>query len=160
MDGFGVVRALATDRALPGGPVVIWDPLGAALGVGLAELLASERAVTLITPDLIVAKDLALTGDLAPANTRLQAAGVDLITVSEVSRVEPDRVIVEHRYTGEPSTIEASWVVAAVHREPELTLWEETGKRFLRVGDAVAPRTVYESVLEARRAVLAIEAGS
>jgi 2,4-dienoyl-CoA reductase (NADPH2) len=157
LDGWEVLAALADGTALPEGPAAVWDPLGGPLAVGLAELLAPDRPVTLITPDLIVGKDLALSGDLAPANTRLQVAGVDLVTVFEVAAVEPGRVVLEHRYTGARREVEAGWVVSAGHRVPDLDLWEATGKRFPRVGDAVAPRTVAESVLEGRRAALAVE---
>jgi len=157
LDGWAVLSALAAGDALPEGPVAVWDPLGGPLAVGLAELLASHRPVTLITPDLIVGKDLALSGDLAPANTRLQAAGVALVTVSEIGAVRRDRVVLEHRYTAARREVEANWVVAAGHRVPDLDLWEATGKRFVRVGDAVAPRTIAEAVLEGRRAAFAVE---
>jgi 2,4-dienoyl-CoA reductase (NADPH2) len=157
LDGWAVLAALASGGELPDGPVAVWDPLGGPLAVGLAELLAPERPVTLVTPDLIVGKDLALPGDLAPASTRLQQAGVALVTVSEVAAVEPGRVVLEHRYTGARREVEAAWVVSAGHRVPDLGLWEHTGKRFPRVGDAVAPRTIYEAVLEGRRAALAVE---
>ncbi len=158
LDGRAVLTSLAGGGGtLPDGSAAIWDPLGGSLGVGLAEVLSASRPVTLISPDLIVAKDLALTGDLAPANIRLHAAGVRLLTTSEIALVEPGRVHVEDRYTAAETIVEADWVVAAVHREPELRLWSETGKRFLRVGDAVAPRSVHEAVLEGRRAVAGIE---
>ena len=56
--------------------------------------------------------------------------------------------------------IAADWVVSAGHRVPDLDLWEATGKRFSRVGDAVAPRTIAEAVLEGRRAAMAVEGAS
>jgi 2,4-dienoyl-CoA reductase (NADPH2) len=160
LDGWAVLAAVAAGESLPEGPVAVWDPLGGPLAVGLAELLVPDRPVTLISPDLIIGKDLALSGDLAPANTRLQAAGVALVTVSEVAAVEPGRVVLEHRYTAARREIAADWVVSAGHRVPDLDLWEATGKRFPRVGDAVAPRTIAEAVLEGRRAALAVEGAS
>ncbi len=41
--------------------------------------MAAGIEVTLVTPDLLVGNELARSGDLAPAGTRLQAAGVTLI---------------------------------------------------------------------------------
>ena len=157
VDGRSALDAIASRGTLPDGPVVIWDHLGAPLGLGLAELLAPGRVVTLVTPDLIVGRDLALTGDLAPGNTRLQVAGVRIIKTAEVVSNEDDGVVVEDRYTGVRQMIEAALIIDARHREPETTLWAQTGKRFARVGDALAPRTIHEAVLEARRAAIALD---
>jgi hypothetical protein len=52
------------DGKLPGGPVVIWDPVGGPIGVSAAELLAPGRQVDLVTPDLIAGTQLARSGDL------------------------------------------------------------------------------------------------
>jgi hypothetical protein len=158
LSGRAVLAALAAGgEGLPAGPVLIWDPLGGPQAVGLAELLGRGRPVTLVTPDLIAGKDLALSGDLAPASTRLQQAGVVIIKTAVVARVEPGRVVVEDRYTGVRRDVEASLVVNAAHRVPDLHLWSSAGKAAARVGDSLAPRTVHEAVLEARRAVLAAE---
>lgn len=160
IDGREALEALdgAGETSLPDGAVVIRDPLGGTLGLGLAERLAATgRTVTLVTPDLIAGRDLALTGDLAPGNTRLHQAGVRIITTAEIVDIEEGRVVVEDRYTGVRAEIEATFVVDAVHREPDLTLWAESGKCHARVGDALAPRTLHEALLEARRAALALE---
>jgi mycofactocin system FadH/OYE family oxidoreductase 1 len=161
LSGRAVLAALGAGGAdgLPPGPAVIWDPLGGPQGVGLAELLARSRRVTLVTPDLIAGKDLALSGDLAPANTRLQLAGVEIIRTALVALVRAEGVVVEDRYTGTRREIAAGLVVDAAHRVPDLALWEAAGKTPVRVGDVLAPRTVYEAILEARRAVLAAESG-
>jgi hypothetical protein len=45
-------------------------------------------------------------------------------------------------------------VVDCGHRLPDDELWRETG--FPRAGDAVAPRTIYEAVLEGRRAAMSL----
>jgi hypothetical protein len=66
----------------------------------------------------------------------------------------------EHRFTGEPRTLAAAVVVDAGYRLPDDRLWRATGERLPRAGDAVAPRTVYEAVLEGRRAALALGARS
>ncbi len=56
------------------GTIVVFDPIGGPIGVAIAEELGA-RAV-LVTQDNIAGNELARTGDLAPANTRLAQAGV------------------------------------------------------------------------------------
>jgi 2,4-dienoyl-CoA reductase (NADPH2) len=146
---------------LPDGPVAVWDPVGGPEGVSVAELVAtSGRAVALITPDLIAASQLGLTGDLAPANTRLQAAGVEIVRRAVLVSVGPGQVVVEDRFGGARTTLEARLLVDAGHRLPDESLWKATGGRHLRAGDAVAPRTAGDAVLEGRRAALRAEQGA
>ena len=72
--------ALASSGALdqlPEGRAVVFDPIGGPVGVGVAELLAANgRPTSIVTQDQIAGSQLALTGDLAEANSRLQRAGV------------------------------------------------------------------------------------
>jgi mycofactocin system FadH/OYE family oxidoreductase 2/mycofactocin system FadH/OYE family oxidoreductase 1 len=139
-------------------PAVVWDPVGAPAGVGTAELLAGlGAAVTLVTPDFVAGEQLARSGDLAPANVRLRRAGVDIVRSSVVRSVEKSVVVVEDRFSGEVHSIEAAVLVDAGHRLPEDTLYKAlSGFRDAGVaGDAVAPRTILEAVLEGRRAAAA-----
>jgi 2,4-dienoyl-CoA reductase (NADPH2) len=159
VDGRAALEALdgAGEADVPEGSVVLVDRLGGTLGLGLAERLAAAgRAVSLVTSDLIAGRDLSLTGDLAPGSTRLQQAGVAIIKTAEVVDQHEGAVVVEDRYTGVRRTIEAAVIVDARHREPELSLWSSSGKRHPRVGDALAPRTLHEALLEARRAAAGI----
>ncbi len=146
-----------SDGALPGGPVVIWDPVGGPIGISVAELLAPGRQVALVTHDLIAGTQLARSGDLADASTRLQQAGVALHKRSRLVAVTPSAAVVEDVFTGDAREIEAALVIDAGHRLPEDTLWR-AHPALCRAGDAVAPRTVYEAVLEGRRAALALDA--
>ena len=144
---------------LPEGPVLVWDPIGGPIAISIAELLsAQKREVTLATPDLIAGNELSRTGDLAPANVRLQASGVHLAKRSLLRRVSAGDVEVEDRFTGERSALKAAVVIDAGYRLPDDHLWRETDERLARAGDAVAPRSVYEAILEGRRAALAVEA--
>ena len=144
--------------ALGDGPVAVWDPVGGPEAVSVAELVAaSGRSTVLITPDLIAGSQLGLTGDLAPANTRLQAAGVDIVRLAVLVAAAPDHVVVEQRFDGGRRTLPAAVLVDAGHRLPEDALWEATGSLHLRAGDAVAPRTAGDAVLEGRRAALQVE---
>ena len=145
------------DPLPPEGAVAVWDPIGGPIGVSVAELLAHRgRRVHLVTPDLIAGNELSRSGDLAPANTRLQAGGVSIERRSLARGVGPEGLRLEDRFSGEARTLTVSAVVDAGHRLPDDDLWRATGGRLSRAGDAVAPRTVYEAVLEGRRAALAV----
>ena len=52
------------------------------------------------------------------------------------------------------STLPAGTVVDCGHRLPDDALDEATGHIHRRIGDAIAPRTILEAVLEGRRAAL------
>ncbi|HUY47862.1 MAG TPA: mycofactocin system FadH/OYE family oxidoreductase 1 [Streptosporangiaceae bacterium] len=141
---------------LPSGRVVVFDPVGGPVGIGVAELLAANgRPASIVTQDQIAGTQLALTGDLAEANSRLQRAGVLRELRSLLRAVADDHVLLEDRWTGEQRTVDCALVVHCGHRLPEQTLYLHRPGT-LRVGDCVAPRTVLEAVLEARRVALAI----
>ena len=136
---------------LPPGRAVVFDPIGGPVGVGVAELLAaSGRPVSIVTQDQIAGTQLALSGDLAEANARLQRAGVVRELRSLLRAVAGDKVLLEDRWTAEQRTVDCAFVVHCGHRLPEQTLYlHRPGTP--RAGDCVAPRTVLEAVLEGRR---------
>jgi 2,4-dienoyl-CoA reductase (NADPH2) len=141
---------------LPAGRAVVFDPVGGPVGVGVAELLAANgRPTSIVTQDQIAGTQLALTGDLAEANSRLQRAGVLRELRSLLRAAAADHVLLEDRWTGEQRTVDCAFVVHCGHRLPEESLYlHRPGTP--RIGDCVAPRTVLEAVLEARRAALTI----
>ena len=74
-DGATVVDAADVLRGadLPDGTVAVLDPVGDAVGVAIAERLAEAgRIVSIVSQDQVIGSQLALTGDLADANARLQ----------------------------------------------------------------------------------------
>jgi 2,4-dienoyl-CoA reductase (NADPH2) len=147
LDVADVRRGIA---ALPDeGTVALFDPIGGPIAVALAEELG-ERAV-LITQDNIAGNELSRTGDLAPSNTRLAQAGVTIERRALLRTARPGAVEVEDRYSGERRTIPCTALVDCGFRVPT-----EPIDGAVQVGDAVAPRTIHEAVLEARRAALAI----
>ena len=131
------------------GTVVLFDPIGGPIAVALAEELG-ERAV-LITQDNIAGNELSRTGDLAPSNTRLAQAGVTIERRTLLRTARPGEVDVEDRYSGERRTIRCAVLVDCGFRVPTDPI-----DAAAQIGDAVAPRTIHEAVLEARRAALAI----
>lgn len=155
-----VLTALAaeTPDALPAGQVVIWDPVGGPIGISICEyLIAAGRPVSLVTPDPVAGNELSRSGDLAPANSRLQAAGVTLVRRSVLLEVGPGTVVVQNRFTDESQQLHADWVVDAGFRLPNEALWGSLDPDTLRAGDEVAPRTLYEALLEARSAVMELD---
>ncbi|NIH88042.1 mycofactocin system FadH/OYE family oxidoreductase 1 [Amycolatopsis granulosa] len=141
-----VVTVLA-GAALPDGPVVVHDPVGDWVGAGVAELLAGRRAVAIVSPDPVIA---ARTGDLAGVNTRLQRAGVTLVKRSRPRVVRRDHVVAEDVHTGAVRELPCAVLVHCGHR------WPDPALPGVAVGDAVAPRTIHEAVLEGRRAAVAL----
>jgi NADPH-dependent 2,4-dienoyl-CoA reductase/sulfur reductase-like enzyme len=150
----------ADPGALPAGRAVVYDPVGGPVGVGVAELLAARGGpVAIVTGDPVVGTQLASTGDLADANGRLQRAGVDLHKRTLLRAVHSGHVELEDRYTGERRTVAAALTIHCGHRLPDSGL-AARHPELPRAGDCVAPRTVYEAVLEGRRAALLAVRGS
>ena len=145
-------------EALPEGRAVVFDPIGGPVGVGVAELLAANgRPTSIVTADQIAGTQLAITGDLAEANSRLQRAGVRRELRTLLREAARDHVLLEDRWTGEQRTADCGFVVHCGHRLPDEALYLHRPGT-LRAGDCVAPRTVLEAVLEARRTAMAISA--
>jgi len=137
--------------ALPDGPVVVHDPVGGPIGVGVAEWLAGTgRDVAIATADQIAGTLLSLTGDLADANTRLQRAGVRRELRVLVRGIADGHVILEDVWTGEKRTVPAGVVIDCGHRLPDEALYDERPGT-PRAGDCVAPRSALDAVIEGRR---------
>ena len=156
-DDCSVPRVDAADLAdlvaIPG-RVVVLDPVGGPVGVGAAELAAgSAAAVTLVTPDVVAGSQLAATGDLVAANARLAAAGVVIVRHAVPVGIAGGAVVVEDRFTGAVSRVDAQLVVDAGHRRAPQVAWPDGA---WRVGDAVAPRGVLHAMLEARRTAVGV----
>ena len=101
---------------------------------------------------------LSLTGDLAPSQVRLHGAHIRLIKQSLVRRVRKGHVKVEDRFSGTADVIAAAVFIACGHRLPDHTL--DPDETLPQVGDRVAPRTIHEAILDARRVALALPASS
>jgi mycofactocin system FadH/OYE family oxidoreductase 1 len=145
------IAAVRRGTVLPDGPIALFDPIGGPIGVALAEELG-ERAI-LITQDHIAGNELSRTGDLAPANVRLAQRGVTIERRTLLRSVRRGAIEVEDRFTGARRTIACAALVDCGFRLPAVPL---QGVQ-LQAGDCIAPRTIYEAVLEGRRAALAID---
>jgi len=155
------VEALNHPEALPDGPIVIWDPIGGPIGVAVAELLAARGTeVHLATQDNIAGNELARSGDLAPANARLLQSGVQLHLRVLLRSISAELATFEDRFSAKMETIPVAGLIDAGHRLPNDALGLELAHSSLvqanSVGDCVAPRSIYEAVLEGRRAAIAL----
>jgi 2,4-dienoyl-CoA reductase (NADPH2) len=137
--------ALPTD-----GEIAIFDPIGGPIAIALAEELG-PRAI-LITQDNIAGNELSRSGDLAPANSRLAQKGVRVERRALLRMVTASSVLIENKFSGEEQTVACVALVDCGFRLPTAPI-KGAGQM---VGDCVAPRTIMESVLEARRAVVSI----
>ena len=141
--------------SIPTGPVVVWDPIGGPIAISIAESLAQAgRSVTLVTPDLLVGEKLSLSGDLAPAQPRLHGLGVGMIKRALVRSVDDGKVEIEDRLSGQVTVVDAAVFVACGHRLPDTSV--DPNELHTQIGDRVAPRTIHEAILEARRAAFAL----
>jgi hypothetical protein len=151
-----VLATGSADAVLPAGPVVVHDPLGDWTGVGIAEQVAAAgRPVALVTPDRVAGHQLAVTGDLVPANGRLARAGVARELRSRLCGVSGGRALLEDVETGARREIDCALVLDCGHRLPDDALWAAR-PHLPRAGDCVAPRTVHEAVREGRAAAAAL----
>ncbi|HEX4981145.1 MAG TPA: mycofactocin system FadH/OYE family oxidoreductase 1 [Ilumatobacteraceae bacterium] len=132
------------------GDVVVFDPIGGPIAIALAEELGS-RAI-LVTQDHIAANELSRSGDLAPANVRLAQSRVRIERRSLLRSVHAGSVDVEDRFSGQHRSIDCVAVVDCGFRLPD----DPIAAADHRAGDCVAPRTVYEAILEARCVALSI----
>ena len=139
------------EQVPPAGDVIVHDPIGGPIGVAIAEELGS-RAI-LVTPDNIAGNELSRSGDLAPANVRLARRGVRIIRRAILRSVSSTHVELDDRFTGTSSTLPCVAVIDCGYRLPT----EIITSSHMQVGDCVAPRTILEAVLEARRAACAID---
>ncbi len=153
-----VVDVMQGKVSLPDdGVVVLHDPIGGPIAIALAEWLGNRA--TLVTPDNIAGNELSRSGDLAPANVRLAQRGATVVKRALVRSVNktPTGVDVEvqDRFSGEMTVLGAVAFVDCGFRLPSPSLqFAANGAQVLSLGDCVAPRTVLEAVLEARRSAL------
>ena len=151
-DGAVVIDVLDVARGtpLPDGQIAIFDPIGGPIAVALAETLGT-RAI-LITQDQIAGNELSRTGDLAPANVRLQQQGATIERRSLLRVVRAGEIELEDRFSGDRRVVPCAALVDCGFRLPTEPIAGATAQ----AGDCVAPRTIHEAVLEARRVALAL----
>ncbi|WP_224401348.1 FAD-dependent oxidoreductase [Pseudonocardia sp. ICBG1034] len=150
-----VVAVLAAARVPRNAPVLVVDPLGDWTGPGVAELLAAAgHPVVLATPDAVAGHQLGRCGDMAPANARLERAGVRRALFTRPGVVRGGVAELVDVHTGAVTTVPCAAVVDCGPRLPQDALPALPGCAV--AGDRVAPRTLAEAVREGRRAAFAV----
>jgi N,N-dimethylglycine/sarcosine dehydrogenase len=140
----------------PGQRCVVVDDEAHMRGPGAAEaLLDAGGRVEVITRETMVGLDIDPT--LRPAlYRRLFTKGVVLTPLTAVLEVADRTLRVEHVYSGETREIEADLVVLALGGEARAGLYDRLRAaapqlEVHRIGDAVAPRRLYDALLEGTR---------
>lgn len=140
----------------PGDRCVVIDEDAHIRGPGAAEALLNAGArVEIVTRELLVGLDVDPT--LKPRlYRRLSEKGAVMTTLTETVEVTAGGVLVEHIYSNQRRLIPADLVVLALGGEPcaELYFALKSAAPTLevhRIGDCLAPRQLYDALLEATR---------
>ncbi|MBV8575142.1 MAG: FAD-dependent oxidoreductase, partial [Acetobacteraceae bacterium] len=143
---------------MPRSPVIIFDDDHFYLGGVLAELCAAAGlAVTLVTPAPIVSVWTVNTLESVAIARRLARLGIEVLTYTNVTRFDGERVTLAHALTGATSERAANGVVTVTARLPVDGLYEslagmaerlsDAGIASLsRIGDCYAPSTIQAAV--------------
>ncbi|ODU04016.1 MAG: hypothetical protein ABS81_11950 [Pseudonocardia sp. SCN 72-86] len=133
--------------------VVISDPVGDAVAIGVAELLAAAgHRCTLVTTDPAAGLRLGPGADVSGAHARLLRAGVTIAAFASVGVVGSGVAELVDVHTGAVRDVPCTVVVDCVQRLPDDTLWLARPD-LPRAGDCVAPRGIQEAVREGRAPV-------
>ena len=158
--GFFSAEDVMSRRARLGKRVLILDEGGNWKGCGTALKMAEEgHQVVLITPDPLVGKELQRTAADYPLRQKLAQLGVRFILESAITRWTPQGAEILSFLDGSTSFVEADSLVFATPNLAEDTLareLEDSGLKFLNIGDSAGPRQAPFVISEARRVALEI----
>jgi len=144
------------------GPVVIFDDDHYYFGSVIAELLsAAGYAVTIVTPESVVADWTRYTLEQRHIEERMKQAGVAILTRRNVVRVSAGEVIVLNALTDQEEVLSGS-IVAITMRLPNDDLYNDlmaTGdaaqkagiKSVRRIGDCYGPSLIASATYEGHR---------
>ncbi|WP_062345756.1 FAD-dependent oxidoreductase [Novosphingobium sp. CCH12-A3] len=154
------VEQVMSREARPGHRVLVLDEAGHWRGAGTAWKLAEDgHAVTVLTPDAFVGKELARTTADLPLRARLRQLGADWRTEVSVAEWHGDGATIVDHTTGARSRIDADSLVLATTNIAADCLAGELaamGIAFTAIGDCAAPRLVPFAIHEGRRAGMAL----
>ena len=143
------------------GRAVVLDEDGQTAAAGIAEMLSEDAdGVELVTRWQMVAPRLQPNGQFAYVLTRLYATGVVLTPNAYVKEIGESTVTLFNIFTNEEREVrDVGIVVLAGSRRSVPGLAEELGELSMDisvVGDAAAPRSLFEACYEGRRAAMAL----
>ncbi|WP_189990873.1 oxidoreductase [Thalassobaculum fulvum] len=143
-----------------GDRVVVLDEGGNWRGCGTAWKLAEDgKAVTIVTPDPLVAKELQRTAADFPLRRRLAQLGVRFVCESGILEWTAEGARVVSFLTGEEALVPADDLVTATANRAEDGLAREldgSGFAVHLVGDAAAPRQAAYAIHDGRKIALGI----
>jgi 2,4-dienoyl-CoA reductase-like NADH-dependent reductase (Old Yellow Enzyme family)/thioredoxin reductase len=154
------IEAVMARQARPGKRVLLLDEGGGWRGCGTAWKLAEEgHAVTMLSPDPFIGKELQRTTADVPLRRTLKKLGVDwLLEVSVLEWHGNGATLLDHN-TGEKRFVEGDCLVLATTNMPANWLAEElssSGHPVVEIGDCVAPRQAPYAFYEGRKATLTL----
>jgi len=151
---FSVAEVMAR-QARPGRRVILLDEAGNWPGCGTAWHLAEQgHAVTLVTPDPMVGRELVRTAADQPLRKRLKGLGVGFVTEALITRWHGDGATVVSALDGSEQRIEADALVLATTNVADTTLADalaDDGLDLHAIGDCVAPRQAPYAFYEGRK---------
>jgi Pyridine nucleotide-disulphide oxidoreductase len=146
-------REMRTD-----GPVILYDEGGNWRGLGTALWLVEEqKAVTIVTPEPFLGKEIARTSADIPLRARLARAGVRAMTESVISEWHGDGATVRSLLSGAEERLEATALVMSTTNRAFDPLSERLADLSpILIGDAAAPRQAPYAFHEGRKAALGL----
>jgi dimethylamine/trimethylamine dehydrogenase len=129
--------------------VLLFDDDHYYLGGALAELLAADRRVTLVTPAVRVSEWTVNTMEQPRIHRRLVEAGVELVTAHALLEIAGGAARLACTFTERERTVDVDAVVLVTARLPDDTL--AGAPRARAIGDALAPGTIASAVWDGRR---------
>ena len=143
-------------EAQPGDAVIVYDEGGHWRGLGTAWALAEQgKAVTIVTPEPYVGKELTRTSADGPLRGRLARLGVRFFTEHLIAEWHGQAATVRNLLTGETRTIAASGLVmSTTNRAFDPLSADLAGIETHLIGDAAAPRQAPYAFHEGRKAGL------
>lgn len=178
--GTGFQRALPTVERLPGiergnvwaveavmgraarlGPrVLLLDDTGNWRGAGTAWAMAEQgHAVTLLTPDSLIGREILRTGSEFPMRKRLRGLGVEFVTDAAVKEWHGDGATILDLLTGRTRRLPFDSLVLATANVAETSLARElegAGLALHAIGDGLSPRHAPAAIYEGRKVGLAL----
>lgn len=156
--GVFTVEAVMARQARPGKRVLLLDEGGGWRGCGTAWKLAEDgHAVTILSPDPLIGKELQRTAADVPLRRVLRKIGVTwLLEVSVLEWHGNGATLFDHN-TGERVFVEGDSLVLATTNMPADWLAHElrsSGQAFVQIGDCAAPRQAPYAFFEGRKAAL------
>jgi 2,4-dienoyl-CoA reductase-like NADH-dependent reductase (Old Yellow Enzyme family)/thioredoxin reductase len=143
--------------------VLILDEGGQWKGIGTAWHLAEAgHEVTIITPDAMIARELARSATDFSARQTLARLGVTFVTESAILRWSNAGARCTSLLTGEETDITADSLVLATGNRTDTALLEELRARNIDVrpiGDTAAPRLAAAAIRDGREVGLRISSG-